>query len=31
VRIAKTYPLAEAVQAHRNMEARAPGKLLLIP
>jgi NADPH2:quinone reductase len=32
VRIAKTYPLAEAPQAHRDMEARkAAGKLLLIP
>jgi len=30
--IAKTYPLAEAPQAHRDMEARKPaGKLLLIP
>lgn len=32
VRIAKTYPLAEAAQAHREMEARSvAGKLLLIP
>jgi NADPH2:quinone reductase len=32
VPIAKTYPLAEAVQAHRDMEARAlAGKLLLVP
>ena len=32
VRIAKTYPLAEAPQAHRDMEARSvAGKLLLIP
>ena len=32
VRIAKTYPLAEAAQAHRDMEARkVAGKLLLIP
>lgn len=32
VRIAKTYPLAEAPQAHRDMEARKiAGKLLLIP
>jgi NADPH2:quinone reductase len=32
VRIAKTYPLAEAAQAHRDMEARKmAGKLLLIP
>jgi NADPH:quinone reductase len=32
LRIAKTYPLAEAPQAHRDMEARkAAGKLLLIP
>jgi NADPH2:quinone reductase len=32
VPIAKTYPLAEAVQAHRDMEARTlAGKLLLIP
>ena len=32
VRIAKTYPLAEAAQAHRDMEARAiAGKVLLIP
>jgi NADPH2:quinone reductase len=30
--IAKTYPLAEAPQAHRDMEARKiAGKLLLIP
>lgn len=30
--IAKTYPLAEAVQAHHDMEARSmAGKLLLIP
>ncbi len=32
LKIAKTYPLAEAVQAHRDMEARkVAGKLLLIP
>jgi len=32
LRIAKTYPLAEAPQAHRDMEARKMvGKLLLIP
>jgi NADPH:quinone reductase len=32
LRIAKTYPLAEAPQAHRDMEARKlVGKLLLIP
>ena len=32
VRVAKTYPLAEAPQAHRDMEARQiAGKLLLIP
>ena len=32
VRVAKTYPLAEAVQAHRDMEAHVlSGKLLLIP
>jgi len=32
VRIAKTYPLAEAAQAHRDMEARkVAGKLLLVP
>jgi NADPH:quinone reductase len=32
VRIAKTYPLAEAAQAHRDMEARTvAGKLLLMP
>src|SRR5271165_3121059 len=32
VRIAKTYPLGEAPQAHRDMEARKiAGKLLLIP
>jgi NADPH2:quinone reductase len=32
LRIAKTYPLAEAAQAHRDMEARQMvGKLLLIP
>lgn len=31
LRIAKTYPLAEAAQAHRDMEARrAAGKLLLV-
>jgi len=31
-RIAKTYPLAEAPQAHRDLEARKlTGKLLLIP
>ena len=31
-KIAKTYPLAEAPQAHRNLEARKlTGKLLLIP
>jgi NADPH2:quinone reductase len=31
LRIAKTYPLAEAAQAHRDMEARrVAGKLLLI-
>jgi len=31
LRIAKTYPLSEAVQAHRDMEARMlAGKLLLI-
>ena len=29
--IAKTYPLAEAPQAHRDMESRIAGKLLLIP
>jgi NADPH2:quinone reductase len=30
--IAKTYPLAEAPQAHRDMEARKiAGKLLLVP
>jgi len=32
LRIAKTYPLAEAAQAHRDMESRkVVGKLLLIP
>jgi NADPH2:quinone reductase len=32
VRIAKKYPLAEAAQAHRDMEARKlAGKLLLVP
>jgi NADPH:quinone reductase len=32
VKIAKKYPLAEAAQAHRDMEARSiAGKLLLIP
>ncbi len=32
VRIAKKYPLAEAPQAHRDMEARKlAGKLLLVP
>jgi NADPH:quinone reductase len=32
VRIAKTYPLAQAAAAHRDMEARAmAGKLLLVP
>ena len=32
VRIAKKYPLAEAAQAHRDMEARTlAGKLLLFP
>jgi NADPH:quinone reductase len=32
LRIAKTYPLAEAPQAHRDLEARTmTGKLLLIP
>jgi NADPH:quinone reductase len=32
VRIAKTYPLAGAPQAHRDMEARkVAGKLLLVP
>jgi NADPH2:quinone reductase len=32
LRIAKTYPLAEAAQAHREMEGRKiAGKLLLIP
>jgi len=32
LRIAKKYPLAEAAQAHRDMEARkVAGKLLLIP
>lgn len=32
LRLAKTYPLAEAAQAHRDLESRRmPGKLLLIP
>jgi NADPH2:quinone reductase len=30
-RIAKKYPLAEAAQAHRDLESRTAGKLLLIP
>ena len=30
VRIAKEYPLAEAVQAHRDLEGRVAGKLLLV-
>ncbi len=31
VRIAQTYPLAEAAQAHRDLEARIAGKSLLVP
>jgi NADPH:quinone reductase len=32
LRIAKTYPLADAAQAHRDMESRkVAGKLLLVP
>src|SRR5579862_9366357 len=32
LRIAKTYPLADAIQAHRDMETRTlAGKLLVIP
>jgi NADPH2:quinone reductase len=32
LRIAKTYPLAEAAQAHRDLEARKlSAKLLLVP
>jgi NADPH2:quinone reductase len=32
VRVARTYPLAEAAQAHRDLESRrTAGKLLLIP
>jgi NADPH2:quinone reductase len=32
VRVAKTYPLADAPQAHRDLEARKlVGKLLLVP
>jgi NADPH2:quinone reductase len=32
VRIDKTYPLAEAAQAHRDLESRkTTGKLLLVP
>jgi NADPH2:quinone reductase len=32
VRVAKKYPLAQAVEAHRDMESRKlAGKLLLIP
>ena len=32
MRVAKKYPLAEAAQAHRDLEARAlAGKLLLVP
>ena len=31
MKIAKNYPLAEAAQAHRDMEAhKLPGKLLLV-
>jgi NADPH2:quinone reductase len=30
--VARTYPLAEAAQAHRDLESRRTiGKLLLIP
>jgi NADPH2:quinone reductase len=30
--VARTYPLAEAAQAHRDLESRrTTGKLLLIP
>jgi NADPH2:quinone reductase len=32
MRIAKTYPLAEAAEAHRDLEGRhLAGKLLLVP
>jgi NADPH2:quinone reductase len=32
IRVGSTYPLAEAAQAHADMESRATtGKLLLIP
>jgi NADPH2:quinone reductase len=32
VKVAKKYPLGEAAQAHRDMEARkVAGKLLLVP
>jgi NADPH:quinone reductase len=32
IRIHKTYPLADAAQAHRDLEGRkTTGKLLLIP
>jgi NADPH2:quinone reductase len=32
LRIAKSYPLTDAPQAHRDMEARrVAGKLLLLP
>ena len=32
VRISQTYPLAQAAQAHRDLESRATtGKLLLLP
>ena len=32
LRIEKTYPLADAAQAHRDLESRkTAGKLLLIP
>jgi NADPH2:quinone reductase len=31
IKIAKKYPLADAAEAHRDMESRKAGKLLLIP
>src|SRR5580704_8507943 len=31
IKIAKKYPLADAAEAHRDMESRKAGKMLLIP